>query len=67
MAASVQKSAAGAVNLAHSSLDRVVPPDTRQRAYDTCVELASTRPILFVRCRFRLYPFFLFQFQRKNR
>ncbi|KAK3191904.1 hypothetical protein K4F52_001947 [Lecanicillium sp. MT-2017a] len=47
MAASVQKSAAGAVNLAHSSLDRVVPPDARQRAYDTCVELASTRPILF--------------------
>jgi len=40
---------AGAYSLAQRSLDRVVPPSSRRRAYDAASALASSRPMLFVR------------------
>ncbi|KAL6407898.1 hypothetical protein AUP68_08926 [Ilyonectria robusta] len=39
----------GLFSYAQSSLDRVVSPSSRQRAYDSTAEFASARPILFVR------------------
>lgn len=50
----VQDKASEAYTYAQRSLDRVVPPSFRQRAYDSIIEYAQTRPILFVR---RLRPF----------
>ncbi|KAH8685280.1 hypothetical protein BGZ61DRAFT_495505 [Ilyonectria robusta] len=37
----------GLFSYAQSSLDRVVSPSSRQRAYDSTAEFASARPILF--------------------
>ncbi|KAH6994998.1 hypothetical protein EDB80DRAFT_815056 [Ilyonectria destructans] len=39
--------ASGLFSYAQSSLDRVVSPSSRQRAYDSTAEFASARPILF--------------------
>ncbi|KAF7546281.1 hypothetical protein G7Z17_g8552 [Cylindrodendrum hubeiense] len=43
----VDKKASGLLSYAQSSLDLVVSPSTRQRAYDSSAEFASARPILF--------------------
>ncbi|KAH8174408.1 promethin domain-containing protein [Sarocladium implicatum] len=45
--ASVADRAAGVYGFAQRSLDRVVPPSSRQRAYDGASEFAAERPILF--------------------
>ncbi|CAG7555855.1 unnamed protein product [Fusarium equiseti] len=37
----------GFINYARNSVDRVVPPSSRQRAYDNTMSFASSRPILF--------------------
>lgn len=47
--AHVQDTASSAYNYASHSLDRVVPPSSRQRAYDNILAFAQARPILFVR------------------
>ncbi|KAF4344328.1 hypothetical protein FBEOM_1722 [Fusarium beomiforme] len=39
--------ASGFIAYARSSVDRVVPPNTRQKAYDNTASFASSRPILF--------------------
>ncbi|KAL6863320.1 hypothetical protein ACO1O0_003568 [Amphichorda felina] len=43
----VHEKAASAYSLAQHSLDRVMPPSSRQRAYSTTSDFASARPILF--------------------
>ncbi|CAG9942350.1 unnamed protein product [Clonostachys rosea f. rosea IK726] len=43
----VTDTAAGAYSYAQRSLDRVVPPASRQQAYDQVQTFAHTRPILF--------------------
>ncbi|KAF4440134.1 kinase [Fusarium acutatum] len=40
-------SASGFIAYARSSVDRVVPPNSRQKAYDNTASFASSRPILF--------------------
>merc|ERR1712000_241404 len=45
--AHVQDTASSAYNYASHSLDRVVPPSSRQRAYDNILAFAQARPILF--------------------
>lgn len=45
----VTDTAAGAYSYAQRSFDRVVPPASRQQAYDQVQTFAHTRPILFVR------------------
>ena len=47
--AHVQDTASSAYNYAAHSLDRVVPPSSRQRAYDKTLAFAQARPIPFVR------------------
>lgn len=47
--AGVNDRAAGVYSYAQRSLDRVVAPSSRRRAYDSASALASSRPILFVR------------------
>lgn len=42
-----RENASGFINYAQNSLDRVVPPSSRQRAYEQTSEFASARPILF--------------------
>ncbi|KAF5608079.1 hypothetical protein FBULB1_10687 [Fusarium bulbicola] len=37
----------GFIAYARSSVDRVVPPNSRQKAYDNTASFASSRPILF--------------------
>ncbi|OAA71528.1 hypothetical protein ISF_02079 [Cordyceps fumosorosea ARSEF 2679] len=44
---SVRHHAVGAYSYAQRSLDRVVEPETRLRAYDASYALASTRPLIF--------------------
>lgn len=44
----VNEKAANAYSFAQHSLDRVVPPSSRHRAYNTASEYASARPYLFV-------------------
>ncbi|KAF5555463.1 kinase [Fusarium phyllophilum] len=39
--------ASGFIAYARSSVDRVVPPNSRQKAYDNTASFASSRPILF--------------------
>ncbi|KAH7254112.1 uncharacterized protein BKA55DRAFT_567027 [Fusarium redolens] len=39
--------ASGFIAYARSSIDRVVPPNSRQKAYDNTASFASSRPILF--------------------
>ncbi|KAF4451163.1 hypothetical protein F53441_5862 [Fusarium austroafricanum] len=39
--------ASGFIAYARSSVDRVVPPNSRQKAYDNTAAFASSRPILF--------------------
>ncbi|KJZ77113.1 hypothetical protein HIM_03434 [Hirsutella minnesotensis 3608] len=43
----VGEKAAGVYALAQRSVDRVVAPDSRRRAYDSASSLAASRPILF--------------------
>ena len=50
--ATVNDKAAGVYSYAQRSLDRVVPPSSRERAYNHTSDFASARPVLFV----RLYP-----------
>ncbi|KAK0392045.1 hypothetical protein NLU13_1543 [Sarocladium strictum] len=45
--AAVGERASGVYNLAQRSLDRVVPPSSRQRAYEGASGFAAERPILF--------------------
>ncbi|TQV95553.1 hypothetical protein IF1G_05382 [Cordyceps javanica] len=47
LATSVRHHAVGAYHYAQRSLDRVVEPETRLRAYDASYALASARPLLF--------------------
>ncbi|KAI1064736.1 hypothetical protein LB507_001396 [Fusarium sp. FIESC RH6] len=42
-----EKAASGFINYARNSVDRVVPPSSRQKAYDNTMSFASSRPILF--------------------
>ncbi|KAH7152841.1 hypothetical protein EDB81DRAFT_789839 [Dactylonectria macrodidyma] len=44
---SIGEKAGGLFSYAQSSLDRVVSPSTRQRAFDTTADFASVRPVLF--------------------
>ncbi|EHK49599.1 hypothetical protein TRIATDRAFT_9373, partial [Trichoderma atroviride IMI 206040] len=44
---------------AHRSLDSLISPSSRQRAYDTTASFASDQPILFVSL-FSLLPILLF-------
>lgn len=44
----VSTKASNAYSYAQRSLDRVVPPSSRQQAWDTGSAYASARPILFV-------------------
>ncbi|KAH7198527.1 uncharacterized protein B0J16DRAFT_40153 [Fusarium flagelliforme] len=44
---SQDEKASGFINYARNSVDRVVPPSSRQRAYDNTMSFASSRPILF--------------------
>lgn len=46
--ATVGHRASGVYSFAQRSLDRVVPPSSRQRAYEGASEFAAERPILFV-------------------
>ncbi|KAG9497652.1 hypothetical protein J7337_010515 [Fusarium musae] len=39
--------ASGFIAYARSSVDRVVPPNSRQKAYDNTASFASSRPVLF--------------------
>ncbi|KAF5577226.1 kinase [Fusarium pseudoanthophilum] len=39
--------ASGFIAYARSSVDRVAPPNSRQKAYDNTASFASSRPILF--------------------
>ncbi|KAF4962275.1 hypothetical protein FSARC_9628 [Fusarium sarcochroum] len=39
--------ASGFIAYARNSVDRVVPPNSRQQAYDNAASFASSRPILF--------------------
>ena len=45
----VSQNANKAYSYAQRSLDRVVPPSSRQNAYDSIAHYARTRPVLFVR------------------
>ncbi|KAK7426430.1 hypothetical protein QQZ08_007025 [Neonectria magnoliae] len=47
MAAVASKKASGLYSYAQRSLDRVVSPSSRQRAYDQTAEFAAARPVLF--------------------
>ncbi|RKL41213.1 hypothetical protein BFJ72_g5641 [Fusarium proliferatum] len=47
--------ASGFIAYARSSVDRVVPPNSRQKAYDNTASFASSRPILFVRFSLTAY------------
>ncbi|KAM0199451.1 hypothetical protein ACHAPA_005023 [Fusarium lateritium] len=39
--------ASGFIAYARNSVDRVVPPSSRQQAYDNAISFASSRPVLF--------------------
>ncbi|EJP67418.1 uncharacterized protein BBA_03992 [Beauveria bassiana ARSEF 2860] len=47
LSSSVRQRAAGAYHYAQRSLDLVVEPETRLRAYDASYAMASTRPLIF--------------------
>ncbi|KAM3438954.1 hypothetical protein NHJ13734_003951 [Beauveria thailandica] len=47
LSSSVRQRAAGAYQYAQRSLDLVVEPETRLRAYDASYAMASTRPLIF--------------------
>ncbi|RGP63404.1 hypothetical protein FLONG3_9893 [Fusarium longipes] len=44
---SQEDKASGFITYARNSVDRVVPPSSRQKAYDNTLSFASSRPILF--------------------
>ncbi|PMB66299.1 hypothetical protein BM221_007286 [Beauveria bassiana] len=47
LSSSVRQRAAGAYHYAQRSLDLVIEPETRLRAYDASYAMASTRPLIF--------------------
>ncbi|CAM1502755.1 Fc.00g075310.m01.CDS01 [Cosmosporella sp. VM-42] len=47
IAAKTHEKASGVYAYAQKSLDRVIEPESRQKAYDTTVDFASARPIVF--------------------
>ncbi|CAF3450534.1 hypothetical protein SNK03_002333 [Fusarium graminearum] len=42
-----EEKASGFITYARNSVDRVVPPPSRQKAYDDTMAFASSRPVLF--------------------
>jgi hypothetical protein len=46
---SVKDSAAGVFSFTQRQVDRVVSPDTRQKAYSNTSDFAAAKPLLFVR------------------
>ncbi|KAM5356522.1 hypothetical protein ACJ41O_003168 [Fusarium nematophilum] len=61
---SARESTSGLVAYTRSWVDRIVSPDSRQRAYDSTAAFASDRPILFSfivsQLLFSFLPFLLF-------
>ena len=58
----VSDTASGMYNRAQRSLDYVVPPSSRQQAYDNTAAFASERPVLFVRFYLSILPILFHNF-----